>query len=138
MVFKFLAVSVAALLWLVYVAVRLHELKVDPVRSVLDMLSRLSWVNRVAVLIVIAHLTMFAGAKHGTNDVEDVTSTNDVELVGSGTNGVDIVGGGDTNEVGGIVLNAPQPMFNGVAFLGGCGPLGTKAPTVVDPDVGRG
>ena len=29
-------------------------------------------------------------------------------------------------------------MFNGAAFLGGCGPLGTTAPTVVDPDVVRG
>ena len=117
MVFKFLAVSIAALLWLVYVAVRLHELKVEPVRSVLDMLSRLSWVNRVAVLIVIAHLTMFAGAKHGTNDVDDVSSTNNVELVD----------GGDTNEVGGIVLNAPQPTSNGASFFGGCGGPGVSA-----------
>ena len=75
---------------------------------------------------------MFGGAKHGgTNDVDDVTSTNDVELVEGGTNGVDIVAGGDTNGVVGCdVLGAPQPMPNGSAFLGGCGALGTSRPTV--------
>ena len=73
---------------------------------------RLGWMCKVGVLLVVAQLTMFGGAKHG------------------GTNDVEMVDGGDTNEVGGVVLNAPQPMSNGTAFLGGCGPLGTTAPTV--------
>ena len=101
----------------------LWELLLD----LLDRFCRLGLAHKVVVLFFVVQLTMFGGAKHGTNDVDDVTCTNDVELVEGGT-----------NEVGGIVLNAPQPLFNGVAFLGGCGPLGTTAPTVVDPDVVRG
>ena len=104
----------------------------NPIRITLDKFSRLGWMNKIAVLFIVVQLTMFGGAKHGgTNDVDDVTSTNDVELVEGGTNGVDIVAGGDTNGVVGCdVLGAPQPMPNGSAFLGGCGALGTSRPTV--------
>ena len=92
----------------------------NPIRITLDKFSRLGWMNKIAVLFIVVQLTMFGGAKHGgTNDVDDVTSTNDVELVEGGTNGVDIVDGGDTNGVGGIVLNAPQPMLNGTSSFGG-------------------
>ena len=52
------------------------------------------------------------------------------------TNGVDVVAG--TNEVGGVVLNAPQPMFSGGALLGGCGAMGTSRPTIAAYDIGRG
>ena len=94
----------------------------NPIRITLDKFSRLGWVNKIAILFIVVQLTMFGGAKHGgTNDVDDVAGTNQVEIVG---------GDGDANEVGGIVLNAPQPMSNGSAFLGGCGPLGTTAPAV--------
>ena len=100
----------------------------DSLLDLLDRFSRLDLACKVVVLFFVVQLTMFGGAKHGTNDVDDVTGTNDVELVE----------GDDTNGVEGIVLNAPQPMFNGAAFPVGCGPLGTAAPTVVDPDVVRG
>ena len=105
----------------------------NPIRITLDKFSRLGWMNKIAVLFIVVQLTMFGGAKHGgTNDVDDVTSTNDVELVEGGTKGVDIVAGGDTNGVVGCdVLGAPQPMPNGSAFLGGCGPLGTTPPAVM-------
>ena len=42
---------------------------------------RLGLAHKVVVLFFVVQLTMFGGAKHGTNDVDDVTSTNDVELV---------------------------------------------------------
>ena len=61
----------------------------NPIRITLDKFSRLGWVNKMAVLFIVVQLTMFGGAKHGgTNDVDDVTSTNDVELVEGGTNEV--------------------------------------------------
>ena len=104
----------------------------NPIGIALDKFSRLGWVNKIAILFIVAQLTMFGGAKHGgTNDVDDVTGTNQVELVEGGTNGVDIVDGGDTNGVVGCdVLGAPQPMSNGASFFGGCGALGTSRPTV--------
>ena len=59
----------------------------NPIRITLDKFSRLGWMNKIAVLFIVVQLTMFGGAKHGgTNDVDDVTSTNDVELVEGGTN----------------------------------------------------
>ena len=62
----------------------------NPIRIILDKFSRLGWVNKIAILFIVVQLTMFGGAKHGgTNDVDDVTSTNDVELV---------EGDSDTNE----------------------------------------
>ena len=91
----------------------------NPIRITLDKFSRLGWMNKIAVLFIVVQLTMFGGAKHGgTNDVDDVTSTNDVELVEGGTNGVDIVAGGDTNEVGEAVsspllLGFVRPLTSG-------------------------
>ena len=34
-----------------------------------------------------------------------------------------------STSVGGVILNAPQPMSNEIAFCGGCGGLGTIRPT---------
>ena len=90
------------------------------IRRLSDAYLRLTHFQRVLVALAVIVCTVYA----------QKPSTNDVEGVSSGTNDVEIVEGGDTNEVGGIVLNAPQPMSNGVAFLGGCGPLGTTGPTV--------
>ena len=127
--FKLTAVLISGALWSAWLVLVLRKKNVHPLRDALEGFGRLGWMKKVGVLFIVTQLTMFGGAKHGgTNDVDDVTSTNEVE----------IVDGGDTNGVGGIVLNAPQPMFNGAAFLGGCGPLGTTAPTAVDPDVVRG
>ena len=35
-----------------------------------------------------------------------------------------------STSVGGVILNAPQPMSNEIAFCGGCGGLGTIRPTM--------
>ena len=52
------------------------------------------------------------------------------------TNGVDIVEG--TNGVGGVTLNAPQPMFSGGAMSCGFGAMGASCPTIAAYDVTRG
>ena len=80
--------------------------------------------QRVVVALAVIVCTVYA-QKPSTNDVNGVSGTNDVEIViggdtndveiveGGDTNQVEIVGeGGDTNEVGGIVLNAPQRKSN--------------------------
>ena len=89
------------------------------VRRLSDACLRLTHFQRAVVLLAVIVCTVYA-QKPSTNDVEGVT----------GTNLVEVVDGGGTNQVGGIVLNAPQPMSNGVSFFGGCGALGTVRPTV--------
>ena len=89
------------------------------IKRLSDAYLRLTHFQRVVVALAVIVCTVYA-QKPSTNDVEGV----------SGTNQVGIVEGGDTNGVGGIVLNAPQPMSNGASFFGGCGALGTSRPTV--------
>ena len=119
--FKLTAILISGILWGAWLVLVLRKKNVHPIRETLEGFSRLGWMKKVGVLFIVVQLTMFGGAKHGgTNDVDDVTSTNDVELVEGGTNGVDIVAGGDTNEVVGCdVLGAPQPMLNGTSSFGG-------------------
>ena len=75
--FKLVALSVAALLWGAWAVLKLREVEGEPLRKVLEGFSRLGWFNKVAILFVVAQLTMFGGAKHGgTNDVDDVGGTN--------------------------------------------------------------
>ncbi|MBQ0032284.1 MAG: hypothetical protein KBT68_05740 [bacterium] len=119
------------------------------IKRLSDAYLRLTHFQRVLVALAVIVCTVYAqkpstndvNGVSGTNDVEIVIGgdTNDVEIVEGGTNGVDVVeggdtnqveivgGGGDTNEVGGIVLNAPQPMSNGASFFGGCGGPGVSA-----------
>ena len=63
--FKLMAVLVAAAFWLAWLFFRLREVKCEPMRVVLDRLSRIGWFNRIALLFIVANLTMFGGAKHG-------------------------------------------------------------------------
>ena len=63
--FKLMALSLAAAFWLVWLFFRLREAKCEPVRVVLDRFSRIGWLNRIALLFIVANLTMFGGAKHG-------------------------------------------------------------------------
>ena len=108
--FECIVLSFAAVFWLSYVVVRLREAGIRPLRSVLDGLGHVRPAVRLLLLFAMGHLTFFAGGKHG------------------GTNGVEIAEG-DTNAVGGAVLYSPQPASNAASFSGGCGPLGTAAPT---------
>ena len=89
------------------------------IKRLSDAYLRLTHFQRVLVALAVIVCTVYA-QKPSSNDVEGVSGTNEVE----------IVEGGETNEVGGIVLNAPQPMSNGASFFGGCGALGTVRPTV--------
>ena len=89
------------------------------IKRLSDAYLRLTHFQRVLVALAVIVCTVYA-QKPSTNDVEGVSGTNEVE----------IVEGGETNEVEGIVLNAPQPMSNGASFFGGCGALGTVRPTV--------
>lgn len=41
-----------------------------PLKIVLNQFSRLGWFNKIAVLFVVVQQTMFGGAKHGTNEVD--------------------------------------------------------------------
>ena len=144
--FKLTAILISSILWGAWLVLALRKKDVHPLRETLEGFSRLGWMKKVGVLFIVVQLTMFGGAKHGgTNDVDDVTGTNDVELVEGGTNGVDVVDGGDTNGVVGcdvlictgeaaaqrsLECCAPQPMSNRASFFGGCGALGTVRPTV--------
>ena len=88
-IFKLIAVAVAGLLWLTWLVLRLQEAGVHPVRYVLDQYGRLGNGGKIVVLFLVVQMTMFGGAKHGgTNDVDDVTGTNGVEIVEGGTNDV--------------------------------------------------
>ena len=78
------------------------------IRRLSDAYLRLTHFQRVLAALAVVVCTVYA-QKPSTNDVEGVTGT---------------------NQVGGIVLNAPQPMSNGASFFGGCGALGTVRPTV--------
>ena len=89
------------------------------IKRLSDAYLRLTHFQRVLVALAVIVCTVYA-QKPSTNDVDGVMGTNQVE----------IVEGGDTNQVGGTVLNAPQPMSNGASFFGGCGALGTVRPTV--------
>ncbi len=117
--FKLTAILISGILWSAWLVLVLRKKDVHPLRDTLEGFSRLGWMKKVGVLFIVAQLTMFGGAKHGgTNDVDDVTSTNDVELVEGGTNGVDIVDGGDTNGVGeamspSLLLGFVRPLTSG-------------------------
>ena len=85
--FKLAAILISGILWGAWLVLVLRKKNVHPIRETLEGFSRLGWMNKIAVLFIVVQLTMFGGAKHGgTNDVDDVTSTNDVELVEGGTN----------------------------------------------------
>ena len=93
-IFKLIAVAVAGLLWLTWLVLRLQEAGVHPARYVLDQYGRLGNGGKIVVLFLVVQMTMFGGAKHGgTNDVDDVTGTNGVEIVEGGTNDVEGVEG---------------------------------------------
>ena len=66
--FKLLAVAVAAALWSAFLAVFLRQQGVRPLRRVIDGFSRLGWLRRVGVLLLVVQLTLFGGAKHGGTD----------------------------------------------------------------------
>ena len=86
-VFELLAVAVAGALWSAVLVVFLHKKDVHPIRELLDGFSRLGWMCKVGVLFFVVQLTMFGGAKHGgTNGVDGVTGTNDVNVVEGSTN----------------------------------------------------
>ena len=85
--FKLTAILISGILWGAWLVLVLRKKNVHPIRETLEGFSRLGWMKKVGVLFIVVQLTMFGGAKHGgTNDVDDVTSTNDVELVEGGTN----------------------------------------------------
>ena len=85
--FKLTAILISGVLWAAWLVLVLRKKDVHPLRNTLVGFSRLGWMKKVGVLFFVVQLTMFGGAKHGgTNDVDDVTSTNDVELVEGGTN----------------------------------------------------
>ena len=85
--FKLTAILISGILWSAWLVLVLRKKDVHPLRDTLEGFSRLGWMKKVGVLFIVVQLTMFGGAKHGgTNDVDDVTSTNDVELVEGGTN----------------------------------------------------
>ena len=119
--FKLTAILISGILWSAWLVLVLRKKDVHPLRDTLEGFSRLGWMKKVGVLFIVVQLTMFGGAKHGgTNDVDDVTSTNDVELVEGGTNGVDIVDGSDTNGVGeamspSLLLGFVRPLTSGQA-----------------------
>ena len=77
----------------------------DFLSGLLERFSRLGLACKVAVLFFVVQLTMFGGAKHGTNDVDGVTGTNGVELVEGGTNGVDDAENGEA---------VSSPLHNGI------------------------
>ena len=102
--FKIIALVVAGLLWSVWLFAKLRECEGEPLKIVLDQFSRLGWFSKIAVLFFVVQLTMFGGAKHGTNDVDqtDGPTTNDVGQVEG-----DVPGGG-TNDVGGVGSDLPD------------------------------
>ena len=68
--FKVVALVVVGLLWSAWLFAKLRECEGEPLKIVLDRFSRLGWFNKIAVLFIVVQLTMFGGAKHGTNDVD--------------------------------------------------------------------
>ena len=85
--FKLTAILISGVLWGAWLVLVLWKKDVHPLRDALEGFSRLGWMKKIGVLFIVVHLAIFGGAKHGgTNDVDDVTSTNDVELVEGGTN----------------------------------------------------
>ena len=122
--FKLIALAVAGLLWFAWLFAKLRECEGEPLKIVLNQFSRLGWFNKIAVLFIVVHLTMFGGAKHGTNDVDqtDGPTTNDVgqiegDVPGGGTNDVGGVGG-DLPDDGGPT-NAPPLMMVGRPLASG-------------------
>lgn len=67
---KLVALVVAGLLWFAWLFAKLRECEGEPLKIVLNQFSRLGWFNKIAVLFIVVQLTMFGGAKHGTNDVD--------------------------------------------------------------------
>lgn len=102
--FKIIALVVAGLLWSVWLFAKLRECEGEPLKIVLDQFSRLGWFSKIAVLFFVVQLTMFGGAKHGTNEVDqtDGPTTNDVGQIEG-----DVPGGG-TNDVGGVGSDLPD------------------------------
>ena len=85
--FKLTVILISGVLWGAWLVLVLWKKDVHPLRDALEGFSRLGWMKKIGVLFIVVHLAIFGGAKHGgTNDVDDVTSTNDVELVEGGTN----------------------------------------------------
>ena len=67
--FKLFALLSAAILWGVWGVLRLRESEGEQIRQFLEKFSRLGVVNKIAILLVVGHLAIFAGGKHGaTND----------------------------------------------------------------------
>ena len=84
--FKLIALAVAGLLWSLWLFAKLRECNGEPLKIVLSQFSRLGWFNKTMILFFVIQLTMFGGAKHGTNDVDqtDGPTTNDVGQVRAG------------------------------------------------------
>ena len=91
--FKLIALAVVGLLWFAWLFAKLRECEGEPLKIVLNQFSRLGWFNKTMILFFVIQLTMFGGAKHGTNDVDGVSGTNGVDVVEGGTNGVTQVEG---------------------------------------------
>ena len=68
--FKLVVLLVAGALWSAWLFAKLRECEGEPLKIVLNQFSRLGWFNKIAVLFVVVQLTMFGGAKHGTNEVD--------------------------------------------------------------------
>lgn len=67
--FKLFALLIAAILWGVWGVLRLRESEGEQIRQFLEKFSRLGVMNKIAILLVVGHLAIFAGGKHGaTND----------------------------------------------------------------------
>lgn len=67
--FKLFALLIAAILWGTWGVLRMRELQGEQIRQFLEKFSRLGVVNKIAILLVVGHLAIFAGGKHGaTND----------------------------------------------------------------------
>ena len=67
---KLVVLFVAGALWSAWLFAKLRECEGEPLKIVLNQFSRLGWFNKIAVLFVVVQLTMFGGAKHGTNEVD--------------------------------------------------------------------
>ena len=106
-IFKFFAIVVSILLWATWLIAVLHAKGVHPIREVLDRYSRHGRVGKIVIACFVIHLAIFGSTKpSGTNGVDQVSSTNDVEIVEGGTNDV---GGVEGETDGGDGL--PPPMM---------------------------
>ena len=83
------AMQILAMLGIGAVLVAVGCLLLELLWGSLERFSRLGLVGKVVVLFFVVQLTMFGGAKHGTNDVVNVDGSNVVEIVECGTNDVE-------------------------------------------------